>query len=117
MAFKTKLVVREPNGKPGNWILERDLIYQGKTDIIVVPKGFVTDFASVPKIFWNILPPFGKYTKAAVIHDYLYFTKMFSREDSDGIFLRIMEELEVSWVKRKTIYRAVRMFGWTVWDK
>jgi len=40
-------------------------------EIITVPVGFITDFASIPQIFWNILPPFGPYGKAAVIHDAL----------------------------------------------
>ncbi len=42
------------------------------SDIIHVPAGFVTDLASVPRIFWTLLPPDGKYAKAAIIHDYLY---------------------------------------------
>src|SRR4051812_48133804 len=37
-----------------------------------VPAGFITDFASIPEILWNILPPTGSYGKAAVIHDWLY---------------------------------------------
>lgn len=40
----------------------------------VVPKGFVTDFASVPEILQGLIPPTGRYGKAAVIHDYLYRT-------------------------------------------
>ncbi|EOD5071623.1 TPA: DUF1353 domain-containing protein [Salmonella enterica subsp. enterica serovar Enteritidis] len=41
------------------------------SDVISVPAGFVTDLATVPRIFWTLLPPDGKYTKAAIIHDYL----------------------------------------------
>ena len=40
--------------------------------IVVVPAGFATDFASVPRAFWRLLPPFGEYMLAAVVHDYLY---------------------------------------------
>src|SRR5262245_57983090 len=32
-----------------------------------VPAGFVTDFASVPRIFWSVLPRDGKYTYPAII--------------------------------------------------
>lgn len=42
------------------------------SDIISVPAGFVTDLATIPRIFWTLLPPDGKYAKAAIIHDYLY---------------------------------------------
>lgn len=40
--------------------------------IIVVPAGFKTDFASIPWGFRNLFPPIGKYSRAAVIHDFLY---------------------------------------------
>ena len=40
--------------------------------VVQVPKGFVTDGASIPRIFWVYLPRHGKYTKAAVVHDFLY---------------------------------------------
>lgn len=85
-------------------------------NIITIPEGFETDFASVPQIFWNILPPWGKYGKAAVLHDYLYKSGMFDRSRCDEIFLEAMEALNVSWIKRKTIYAGVRMGGWIAWN-
>jgi hypothetical protein len=45
--------------------------YDSSLTTITVPAGFVTDFASVPKLFWNLLPPTGRYGKAAVVHDVL----------------------------------------------
>ena len=42
-----------------------------KQHIFKVEKGFITDFASIPRIFWSIYPPFGRYTKSAVLHDRL----------------------------------------------
>ncbi|MGT3245452.1 DUF1353 domain-containing protein, partial [Yersinia enterocolitica] len=41
-------------------------------DVIKVPTGYVTDLASVPRVFWALFPPHGRYAKAAIIHDYLY---------------------------------------------
>lgn len=38
-------------------------------EYVAVPVGYVTDFATIPQIFWSIIPPWGKYGKAAVIHD------------------------------------------------
>ena len=78
---------------------------------VKVPKGFVTDFASIPKVFWPILPPSGKYTKAAVIHDYLYRLPGCSRFLADSIFREVMAQLGVSFLKRCTMYYAVRFFG------
>lgn len=123
--FLTPLDVRElPDGQ---WELLADLVYQGNTDRIVVPKGFVTDFASVPRFLWNIVPPYGKYTKAAVLHDFLYRKQppvrmmndvmaRITREDSDGIFDRTMEELGTSRWRRWVMFKAVRNWGQSIWD-
>ena len=90
-------------------------------EIISVPAGFGTDFASIPKLFWNILPPQGDYGKAAVIHDYLYVTQglegKYSRKQCDYIFLQGMEVLGVGGLARWLIYNAVRWFGGWAWDK
>jgi hypothetical protein len=109
------LVVAEEVGN--TWRLLYPLTYEGNFDTFEVPKDFRTDFASVPRIFWNIIPPTGGYTKAAVLHDYLYYTKMVSRKDADGIFRRIMHEYGVGGLKRRTMYWAVRAFGWLAWKK
>lgn len=79
--------------------------------LVTVPKGFLTDFASVPKCLWSICPPRGKYTQAAVLHDYLYQTGA-GRNYADEWFLIFMEELGVSWWRRRAMWAAVRVFGW-----
>lgn len=55
------------------------------SDVIEVPAGFVTDLASVPRIFWTLLPPDGKYAKAAIIHDYLYDNALRTKKEADRI--------------------------------
>ena len=78
---------------------------------VTVPKGSKTDFASIPRIFWPILPPVGRYSKAAVVHDYCYRHGLFTRGISDLVFLHAMEELKVPKWKRIIMYRVVRLFG------
>jgi hypothetical protein len=58
-----------------NSVVVSDLTYQiGRTSyVITVPAGFVTDFASTPRAIWAVLPPFGTYQLAAVVHDFLYW--------------------------------------------
>ena len=64
-SFTDPLEVRKiTKGKnKGKWQTTRQFTYyvgeEGSDDKIVVPKGTVTDFASVPRIFWVILPPAG----------------------------------------------------------
>lgn len=79
--------------------------------LITVPRGFITDYASVPRGLWNIFPPQGKYSAGAVVHDYLYRRTLLDRGFCDRVLLEAMELLGVSWLARHTIYRAVRLFG------
>jgi hypothetical protein len=115
MSSFTSLLVVSPleNGK--DWVLRKefsyDVGYLGSGDTITVPAGFVTDFASVPKTFWGILPRWDKYGQAAVLHDYLYNSLKRSRIDSDKIFLEAMEVLDVPKWKSRVMYQSVRMFG------
>lgn len=82
---------------------------------IVVTAGFITDLASIPRLFWDILPPFGKYTEAAVIHDWLYRHHLFPRAACDAVLLEAMQLCRVGWISRQLIYRNVRAFGWAAW--
>jgi hypothetical protein len=79
--------------------------------VIMVPAGFITDLASIPRALWSLLPPHGRYAKAAIIHDWLYFTGIGGRKYADDVFLEAMEVLEVPFWKRKLMYWAVRAFG------
>lgn len=104
------------------WILKKKYSYKVNNRIIEVPANFITDLASIPKILWNIFEPAGKnYTRAALIHDYLYsknckYTDI-SRKEADKIFFNIMKERGVPFWKRRLMYRGVRMFGWMFFRK
>ena len=87
---------------------------------IEVPVGFVSDYASVPTCLQGIIQSYGNHEKAAVIHDYLYSAKchiQITRKEADVIFLEQMKDLGVSYMKRKMMYRAVRLFGGTFWRR
>jgi hypothetical protein len=84
---------------------------------LTIPKGFITDFASVPRFFWRIIPPWGRYSPAAVVHDYLYRNKILQRKTADGIFYKLMILSGVPKAQAATMYWAVRAFGWTSYGK
>ncbi len=95
-------------------------------EYVGVPAGTVTDFASIPRPLWNILPPWGKYGKAAVIHDYMYSQHQITsneqqvdieRKHADDIFLEAMKVLGVGTITRYAMYYAVRVFGHRPWAK
>lgn len=119
-SFTTKLTVNHLDDGI-SWEVAKPFIYRIGSpiskELIIVSKGFITDFASIPKIFWSILHPTGKYGKAAVLHDFLYKTGIFSREKSDKIFLEAMGVLKVGWFVKHLIYGFVRLFGQKRWDK
>lgn len=107
MPFHGDVVVQAVTGR--DWVLVRDLTYVGRDQTFVVPAGTTTDFASVPRPFVWLLPPYGAYTKAAILHDYLVRPEAgVSRADADGIFRRAMRELGVQLVRRWMMWAAVR---------
>lgn len=118
--FTTSLKVEPlPNG---SWKLLAPFEYhigvEESQEVIKVMKGFITDFASVPKLFWNIFPPYApSYGKAAVIHDALYSNKFFTRKRTDDILLEGMKVLKASRFTQYSIYWAVRLFAWFAWKE
>jgi len=113
-SFTSELIV-SPLADGRRWILLRQFSYhvgsEYSKDVISVPRGFATDFASVPRIFWPLICPYGKQGKAAVIHDYLYQSGERPRKEADDIFREAMGVLGVSSWKKFLMYWAVRIFG------
>ena len=138
---------------PRKWVLNSSLSYDSdklteedievlksvgvkvtKKGKVTVPKGFVTDMASVPRACWMFIAPFDV-ARAAVIHDLLYknirqyrwtwreddirepkleLERIFrAKEISDKIFLCAMNdsEPEVPSYKKNPAYWAVKVFG------
>jgi hypothetical protein len=98
--------------------LEKPYRFYSSKGLIIIPVGFITDGASIPKVFHNILNPYGKYFASALCHDYFYspLNQQFARKESDDLFLEGMEVLGVNWITRNVIYYAVRGFGWRFYD-
>ncbi|WP_323885478.1 DUF1353 domain-containing protein [Aeromonas caviae] len=97
-----------------NWQLHEEYYVLSEHMSFTIPKGFVTDLASVPRCIWNIYPPFGLYTGAAVAHDYLYRTKQMqvTRKEADALFKEQMHKAGVESSQAQLMYLAVRAFGW-----
>lgn len=86
-----------PFGDGQGSVLTQDLQYRvlQTNFIIVVPAGFVTDFASTPRALWSVIPPSGRYQLAAVVHDFLYWDQGCTREQADAI-LRLVNLRQVT---------------------
>jgi hypothetical protein len=109
--------------------------FKGKDIDVEIEQDFETDLATSPRIFWALVPPFGAYEAAAILHDYLL--KLLERYhqflmnplayleahggqapptqppvssvDADGWFRRIMRESGVGFVTRWSMWAAVRL--------
>jgi hypothetical protein len=101
----------DPKSHDKEWAVEHELVYEGNRDRFVVPVEFKTDFASVPRVFVWFIPRYGRYTRAAILHDMLWRQAKESRggwRDADALFRRAMRELKVPFLKRWIMWSAVR---------
>lgn len=69
-------VANRLSGRVHEWTLCQPLSYRlvdrYDSEVVNVPTGLVTDFASVPRPFWFWVAPWGRHGRAAVVHDHLY---------------------------------------------
>lgn len=103
-----------------DWYLVRDLTYPilDSDSEITVPAGFVTDYASVPHALCLLLPKDGRYSRPAIIHDFLYWSgdAVCTREQADQIMYLAMAEQGVDCNTRNEIYGALATFGSFAWQ-
>ena len=112
MPFLSELVVESVRGTPYRILKEPLLYLNGVGDYIVVPRGFKTDYASIPKILRSYIDQDGgRIRDAAVLHDYLYSSRILSKEASDYYFKEAMLSLGMPKRKAWICWKAVRWFG------
>lgn len=111
--------LRAMHDETGKWVLLSPLAYKSDVvgEIIVVPFGFHTDFASVPRLPLAYLLFGGVITEPAVIHDYLYATGVLSRRQADAVLLEAMKSINVPVWRRWPMWLAVRLFGWAFFHR
>ncbi|MGY1692823.1 DUF1353 domain-containing protein [Geodermatophilus sp. SYSU D01105] len=94
------------------WAVVDPLVYRGERDRFVVPAGFRTDFATVPRLVVWLVPRFGAYTLAAILHDWLCTegirSGVVTSREADGLFRRVMRESGVPVLRRWLMWCGVR---------
>lgn len=77
----------------------------------VVPKGFIFDGASAPRIFWAIIPPYKKTKKAACLHDWMCRNAKGKgdRLAADRLFYKMLQEAGLSSIRSRLGYVGVRL--------
>lgn len=82
--------------------------------LVIIPKGFITDLASIPWVFRLMFNPDDpRFTVAALVHDWLYALEILKRTESDKIFFAILKtEPDVKKYEERCMFWAVYLFGW-----
>ena len=103
------------------WIIDSRLVYESDlVGTVIVPEGFQTDFASVPRVplFYAL---FGdRAHRESVVHDYIYredASPVATRKQADDVFLEAMKCRGKGFFVRYAMYWGVRAGGWTAYHK
>lgn len=111
-SFLSPLVVQYEDGR--NWVVYEEFVYVTPRVTIHIPKGFETDFASIPRFLWRWMPPTDhRIGKPSIIHDYIYRTPSipFTRLQADNELREAMACVGTSKFDRQVVYLAVRAGG------
>ncbi len=97
----------------GGWYeMTEELVVADGNNLYIVPKEFLTDFASTPRWLHFLFPPRGPWSKASVLHDFLYWGKQVSRFKADWLFFKAMRATHVSLITSLLFFIGVRLIGW-----
>lgn len=122
-AFTGELTVTSLDVECTRWRLEQPLIYEvgekGSGRVVLVPSSFETDVTSVPVFMRSVLPAWGKWSRAAILHDRLYrlieigcpHEEAPDREAADAVFYEALRVSEVNPLLSWLMWAAVRVFG------
>jgi hypothetical protein len=101
----------------GKWILMANLRYESDVAMrtIVVPAGFQTDLASVPRLPFVYLLCGDCAREAAVVHDYLYSTHPVDRATADAVLREASAVTGVPAWRRWLMWAGVRIGGASHW--
>lgn len=113
--FKTQLSPFDYPDMPLQFLVKEDKFQFTEdytTPDTVIPKGFVTDGASTPRLLQGLYPGYYKYFPAAAVHDFLYGEGELSRKDCDAALRDIIRcRLKMGWEYWFIMWLVVRMFG------
>jgi len=124
------LPVKATSSDGRNFTLCEPVIYCAKNnETFRAAVGGSTDGLSTPKQIWSLIPPFGSYWPAGIIHDAGYRNSLekrqpdgtwskiaLAKDECDEIFLEAMESLGVELLLREAIYEGVHLGGAWAFD-
>lgn len=119
MTHYPQILIQKHNGKYDWWELADQVRVRCSlaplTGRFIIPKGYTSDFASVPQLFWWLVPPHGVTATACIVHDYLYEVKPFkhvTRREVDDYWLSLLRATTAPRWQIYLMYYYVRLLGW-----
>lgn len=94
---------------------------------LTVPKGYITDLSSIPRVARSVIPVIGRQNGPAVGHDYIYEPMDndrpegqhqlpgWTKQEADTLFLAAMKSVKVNWYRRNVMWLAVKFGGFYAW--
>lgn len=120
MTFKSFAIIEHVPDRD-KWVVKQPLQYLSPDFIsVVVPTGFETDLASVPRILWGIIPQSDKHiVEGSIIHDYLYSGGMpsITRAEADRILREACKEMKAPAWYCWIVWAGVRLGGYFAWKR
>ena len=108
-----------PRDAGGAWELATDWRVICGTRSLVIPRGFATDGASIPRALWRVCgtPLDVPRLYAAIVHDYLYSGGVagVTRAEADAVYRDMQIALGVSRLKAFVEWAALRVCGASHW--
>lgn len=111
------------------WRLERDWDCSAGDCKLILPRGWETDLATVPRLLKRFFNSFEFGVTGPLVHDFLYDHagcppegscepwRRFERKEVDRLMVRLMKEERVSPWRRLLGYAVTRLAGWTHWGE
>jgi hypothetical protein len=88
------------------YMLQKEFRYKE----VMVPVGFVTNGADIPRAFWSFYPPNrSDYLPAVLIHDYLCSVEEY--EKADKYFKEVLEQLGIGKISIYILWGGVRIYS------
>lgn len=99
-------------------VLNQDFIFTVDDETYVIPKGYVTDLSSIPRVGWLLYPPnYGESRRGATAHDFFYshLHWIVDKEFADNILIAFMDLEGAPGTARYIFHKAVHHFGRGGW--
>lgn len=107
--------------KSNEWVVLKEYIFWSHDleRVVIIPRWFCTDLASVPRLFRPFISVNERHRLASLPHDLLYVLSSrgeftLPRAMADKVLLTFCKVMGVPAWKRWAIYTAVRAGGWAI---